>query len=127
MSHNVPPFPASRPRRLRATPQLRAMVRETHLRVEDLIYPMFIAEGSGVRNPVASMPEVFQLSIDEALKELEEVTALGIPCIDLFGVPQEKDLEGKLALDDDGLIQRAVRAIKERFPQLVVMTDVCLC
>ncbi|MEE8396959.1 MAG: porphobilinogen synthase [bacterium] len=120
-------FPAMRPRRLRANPTLRRMVRETKVSVDDLLYPMFIADGQGVRNPVPSMPEVYQFSIDEVLKEIEEVVALGIPAIDLFGVPDEKDREGKFALDDDGLIQRAIRAIKEKFPDLVVMTDVCLC
>ena len=120
-------FPATRPRRLRGSPALRRMVRETHLRVDDLIYPLFIADGQGVRNPVSSMPEVFQLSIDEALKELEEVVALGIPAIDLFGVPDKKDLKGKYATDDGGLIQQAVRAFKDKFPGLLVMTDVCLC
>jgi len=103
------------------------MVRETQLSVDDFIYPMFITEGEGVRNPVSSMPEVFQLSIDEALKEIEEVAALGIPMIDLFGIPRTKDLAGKHAIDEDGLIPQAVRAIKERFPELLVMTDVCLC
>lgn len=120
-------FPATRPRRLRANATLRRMVRETHVTVDDLLYPMFITDGSGVRNPVSSMPEVFQLSIDEALKEIEEVAALGIPAIDLFGVPEQKDLEGRHALDDNGLIQRAVKAIKDKFPDLVVMTDVCFC
>jgi porphobilinogen synthase len=127
MSDALTRFPAVRPRRLRATPALRRMVRETHLRVDDLIYPLFVADGKGVRSEVPSMPEVFQLSIDEVLKELEEVTALGIPAIDLFGVPQRKDLKGAHAVDDNGLIQTCIRAIKERFPELVVMTDVCLC
>ncbi|MBI3993828.1 MAG: porphobilinogen synthase [Candidatus Lambdaproteobacteria bacterium] len=120
-------FPNSRPRRLRRTPGLRRMVRETKLSVDDFIYPMFITEGEGVRNPVPSMPEVHQLSIDEALKDIEEVVALGIPAIDLFGVPHEKDLLGRHAEAGDGLIQRAVRAFKAHFPDLVVMTDVCLC
>lgn len=120
-------FPIVRPRRLRASPALRRMVRESHLRVDDLIYPLFVTAGEGVRNPVASMPEVYQFSVDEVLNELEEVTELGIPAIDLFGVPLEKDLEGRHAVADDGLIQRAVKAIKEKFPELVVMTDVCLC
>jgi porphobilinogen synthase len=103
------------------------MVRETQLSVNDFIYPMFITEGTGVRKEVSSMPEVFQLSIDEALKELEEVAALGIPMIDLFGVPRKKDLTGEQAAREDGLIPQAVRAIKQRFPDLMVMTDVCLC
>jgi porphobilinogen synthase len=103
------------------------MVRETRLSVDDFIYPMFITEGKGVRKPVSSMPEVFQLSVDEALKELEEVVALGIPMIDLFGVPRKKDLSGEQATLPDGLIPQAVRAFKQRFPELLVMTDVCLC
>jgi porphobilinogen synthase len=103
------------------------MVRETRLSVNDLIYPMFITEGTAVRKEVSSMPEVFQLSIDEALKELEEVVALGIPMIDLFGVPRKKDLTGEQAMREDGLIPQAVRAFKQRFPDLMVMTDVCLC
>jgi porphobilinogen synthase len=120
-------FPQTRPRRLRRNPALRRMVRETQLAVDDFIYPMFITEGRGIRNAVSSMPEVFQLSIDEALKELEEVVALGIPMIDLFGVPRKKDLTGEQAMAEDGLIPQAVRAIKQRFPDLLVMTDVCLC
>ena len=120
-------FPSARPRRLRGSPALRRMVRETQLRVDDLIYPLFVAEGKGVRAEVSSMPEVYQLSIDEVLKELEEVTALGIPAIDLFGVPKEKDLAGRHAVDDNGLIQNCIRAITDKFPELLVMTDVCLC
>ena len=120
-------FPAVRARRLRENPTIRRMVRETHLHVDDLLYPMFIADGKGVRNPVSSMPEVSQLSIDEALKDIEEIVALGIPAIDLFGVPDKKDLTGKYAVAKDGLIQDAIKAIKDKFPDLVVMTDVCLC
>ena len=120
-------FPAVRPRRLRGSAALRRMVRETHLRVDDLIYPLFVAEGHGVRKEVPSMPEVFQLSIDEVVKELKEVVSLGIPAIDLFGVPREKDLAGRHAVDEHGLIQTCIRAIKDAYPELVVMTDVCLC
>ena len=120
-------FPAVRARRLRENPTIRRMVRETQLHVDDLLYPMFIADGKGVRNPVSSMPEVSQLSIDEALKDIEEIVALGIPAIDLFGVPDKKDLTGKYAVAKDGLIQDAIKAIKDKFPDLVVMTDVCLC
>ena len=127
MGNGQTQFPTVRPRRLRASPALRRMVRESQLHVDDLIYPLFVTAGEGVRNPVASMPEVYQFSVDEVLIELEEVTELGIPAIDLFGVPLEKDLEGRHAVADDGLIQRAVKAIKEKFPELVVMTDVCLC
>ena len=121
------PFPTVRPRRLRRTPALRNMLRETSLAVSDLIYPMFIVPGQGRRQPVSSMPEVFQLSVDEAVKDLADLVALGIPAIDLFGVPDEKDLAGKGALDPDGLIQTAIRAIKDRYPDLMVMTDICLC
>lgn len=120
-------FPAVRPRRLRATPTLRRMVRETALSPDDFIYPLFITEGERIRHPVASMPEVYQLSIDEAVKELAEVVDLGIPAVDLFGVPDEKDLAGRHATDDNGLIQRCIRAMKAQYPDVVVMTDVCLC
>jgi porphobilinogen synthase len=121
------PFPAERPRRLRATPALRRMVRETSLSPSDFIYPLFITEGERIRHPVSSMPEVYQLSIDEAVKELAEVVDLGIPAVDLFGVPRQKDREGRHAVADDGLIQRCIRAMKQKYPELVVMTDVCLC
>ena len=121
------PYPAVRLRRLRSNPTLRRMVRETRLSVDNLLYPLFITDGKGVKNPVSSMPEVFQFSIDEALREIEEVQSLGIPAINLFGVPDKKDLAGKFAVAGDGLIQQAVRAIKDKFPELMVMTDVCLC
>ncbi|MCH8843764.1 MAG: porphobilinogen synthase [SAR324 cluster bacterium] len=120
-------FPQTRPRRLRRHPALRRMVRETSLATDDFVYPMFITDGTGIRNPVSSMPEVFQFSIDQALIEIDEVAALGIPMIDLFGVPREKDLTGEIATAEDNLIARAVTAIKKRFPELLVMTDVCLC
>lgn len=120
-------YPATRARRLRATPALRRMVRETQLSVSDLIYPMFVTDGEGVRNPISSMPEQFQLSVDELVKELAEVVELGIPCVDLFGVPRQKDEAGRHAVDPAGLIPRAIRAIKDAYPDLVVMTDVCLC
>ena len=120
-------YPSVRPRRTRGSPALRRMVRETRLSVDNLIYPLFVAEGKGVRKPVSSMPEVFQLSIDELVKEAVEVAALGIPAIDLFGVPAEKDLDGQHAVDENGLIQRAIMAIKDKVPDLLVMTDVCLC
>ncbi len=121
------PFPQERPRRLRANPALRRMVRETQLAVDGFIYPLFITEGRGVRNAVSSMPEVFQLSIDEAVKEIGEVVELGIPAIDLFGVPRSKDLKGVHALAKNGLIPQAIKAIKDKYPDLIVMTDVCLC
>src|SRR5271169_445162 len=113
------PFPQERPRRLRANAALRRMVRETQVAVDDFIYPMFITEGRGVRKAVSSMPEVFQLSIDEAVKELSEVVELGIPAIDLFGIPRSKDLKGKHAISKRGLIPDAIKAIKDAYPDLI--------
>lgn len=120
-------FPAYRPRRLRRTENLRRMVRETRLSVDDFIYPLFAAPGKGVKNPVPSMPGVFQMSVDQLLEEVESVSALRIPAILLFGLPREKDEQGSEAHASDGVVQVAVRAIKDRFPDLVVVTDVCLC
>ena len=116
-----------RPRRIRQNPVIRNLVRENHVRVDDFIYPMFIVEGEGVRNPIVSMPGIFQLSIDEALKEIKEITALGILAINLFGVPSQKDDQGTYAYDKEGLIQVAIRKIKDQFPDVMIMTDVCLC
>ena len=121
------PFPQERPRRLRATAALRRMVRETQVTADDFIYPMFVTEGRGVRKAVSSMPEVFQLSVDELVKEVAEVVELGIPAIDLFGVPRAKDLKGKHAIAKRGLIPDAIKAVKDAYPDLIVMTDVCLC
>ncbi|MFP4380004.1 MAG: porphobilinogen synthase [Candidatus Sumerlaeia bacterium] len=120
-------FPANRMRRLRRTKTLRSMVRETHLRVEDLIYPLFVREGKGIRNEIASMPGQYQLSIDELLKECEGACKLGIPAIILFGIPDKKDPEGEGAYDENGITQRAFRAVKKEFPDLVCIADVCLC
>ena len=103
------------------------MVRETHLGVEDFIYPLFVVEGEGVKNEVASMPGVFQMSLDNILKECAEVEKLGIKSIILFGIPSVKDSVGSDALNDEGLIARSVRAIKKEFPNLVVVTDLCFC
>jgi porphobilinogen synthase len=103
------------------------MVRETQVDAGDFIYPMFVTEGRGVRKAVSSMPEVFQLSVDELVKEAAEVVELGIPAVDLFGVPRTKDLKGKHAVAKRGLIPDAIKAIKDAHPDLVVMTDVCLC
>jgi porphobilinogen synthase len=103
------------------------MVRETQVDAGDFIYPMFVTEGRSVRKAVSSMPEVFQLSVDELVKEAAEVVELGIPAIDLFGVPRTKDLKGKHAVAKRGLIPDAIKAIKDAHPDLVVMTDVCLC
>jgi porphobilinogen synthase len=103
------------------------MVRETILRVDDLIYPLFTVHGRGVREPIASMPGQFRLSIDELLKECKDAASMGIPAVLLFGLPAEKDPRGSEAYAEDGIIQQAVRAVKETIPDLLVVTDVCLC
>jgi porphobilinogen synthase len=105
------------------------MVRETHLSVDDLIVPLFVVPGEGVRNPVSSMPGVFQLSVDEIVKEAEEIDGLGIPAVILFGVPHDndKDPEGTEAYNPEGLVPRSIRAIKERVPDLLLWADVCMC
>jgi porphobilinogen synthase len=103
------------------------MVRETTLSVNDLIYPLFVIEGKGIRNPINSMPGNFQLSIEELVKETKEVYRLGIPAIILFGIPDKKDAMGSDAVSDDGIIQKAVRSIKEAVPEMYVITDVCFC
>ncbi len=120
-------FPEYRPRRLRRTETLRSMVRETDLSIRNLIYPLFICPGKKVRNPVSSMPGVFQLSVDEAVKEAEEVAGLGIPAIILFGLPEKKDKTGSEAWSKKGVVQKAIAAIKKAVPELVIITDVCLC
>src|SRR5499425_1888587 len=121
------PFPLYRPRRLRESPLLRKMVRETTLRREDLVYPLFTRHGRGVREPIVSMPGQFRLSVDELLKECKDAASMGIPAVLLFGLPAEKDPRGSEAYADDGVIQQAVRAVKETIPDLLVVTDVCLC
>ncbi len=116
-----------RPRRLRLNPTLRAMLRETELSPADFIYPLFVVHGTDVHDEVTSMPGVFQLSIDQLATEAESIAALGIPAVILFGVPAHKDPIGLENFADDGIVQQAIRAIKSAAPQLVVMTDVCLC
>lgn len=120
-------FPVHRPRRLRKTEILRKMVRETILSPQDFIYPMFIVHGKNVKNPISSMPECFQESIDEAIKTAKEIFSIGIPAVILFGIPEYKDDFGSSAYDEDGVIQQAVKAIKDALPDLTVITDVCLC
>jgi len=120
-------FPDYRPRRLRQNEALRRMIRETSLSVNDLILPLFVIDGQDVKNPILSMPGHFQLSIDNFLKTAEDVYELGIPAIVLFGIPENKDALGTHAYADDGIVQRATRAVKEKLPDLVVITDVCLC
>jgi porphobilinogen synthase len=122
-----PGFPTTRLRRLRKTPALREMFRETVLRPSDFIYPLFIVEGANVRNEISSMPGQAQLSVDNALQECEELQNLGVRSVILFGIPDAKDEVGSGAYADDGIIQKATRAIKAAFPEMVVVTDVCLC
>lgn len=114
-------------RRLRMTETLRSMVRETELSPNDFIYPLFVVLGKGFRKEVKSMPGVFQLSIDEVVKECREAWSLGILSVILFGIPEHKDEVGSEAYDPDGIVQRAVRAIKKEVPEIAVITDVCLC
>ncbi|WP_075620151.1 porphobilinogen synthase [Paenisporosarcina indica] len=117
----------NRHRRLRTSDTLRAMVRETYLHTNDLIYPIFVAEGENIKNPIASMPGVFQFSLDHLGAEVDEVVSLGIPSIILFGIPLEKDAEGTQAFHDHGIVQEAIRFVKERHPDLMVIADTCLC
>lgn len=116
-----------RPRRLRTSAGMRSMVRETSIAVNDLIYPMFIVEGQGVRKEIPSMPGIYHLSMDSFLRELEEVQRHGIPGVLLFGVPNIKDEAGSGAYDSNGLIRRALRAAKQNSSQLLLIADVCLC
>jgi len=120
-------FPATRMRRLRSTETLRSLVRETRLTPESLVYPMFICPGSGVRKEVGSMPGVCNLSVDEAVKEARQTHALGVPAVILFGLPEKKDELATGAWADDGIVQRATRAIKSEMRDLLVIGDVCLC
>jgi porphobilinogen synthase len=120
-------YPSYRMRRLRRTPTIRRMLRETTLSVDDLIYPLFVIAGENVKNPIGSMPGCFQLSIGNLLPEVREVAGLGIPAVLLFGIPAHKDPAATTAYDPEGVVQLAVRAIKDEFPELLVITDVCLC
>lgn len=117
---------AVRPRRLRASPGIRAMVRETELNARDFIYPLFVRHGAG-RTEIRSMPGICQLSVDEAVREAESVFSLGIPSVILFGIPAEKDPLGLENFADNGIVQQAIKAIKRHIPEMVVVTDVCLC
>src|ERR687891_118101 len=120
-------FPATRLRRLRRTRPLRDLVRETELTPEHLVQPLFVTAGEGVRQPVEEMPGVERLSISEAVAEVTEIAAAGVRAVLLFGIPASKDEVGSEAYDDEGVIQMAVRALKEAHPEIVVITDVCLC
>jgi len=120
-------FPAVRPRRLRHTPTLRRMVRETQLTVDDLIYPLFIQHGNDVHLPIDSMPGQFRYSVDRVADMARQVAELGIPSVLLFGIPETKDPVGVENFNSEGIIAQAIRAIKEAVPELAVITDVCLC
>jgi porphobilinogen synthase len=120
-------FPIHRPRRLRRTEALRRMVRETSLSPSDFVYPLFVMEGKAERRPIASMPGIFNLSVEGAVAEAKVAKGLGIPALILFGLPDKKDAEGTQAYATDGIVQRALRAVKEAVPELQLIADVCLC
>jgi porphobilinogen synthase len=120
-------FPIQRMRRLRTSENLRSMVRETQLNVKDFIYPLFVTFGKDKQNPISSMPGVFQLSVDRLQAEAEEINALGIPAVLLFGIPESKDSRASGAYAEHGVVQEATRVIKTVCPELLVITDVCLC
>ena len=117
----------NRTRRLRKNDAIRSLVRETKLSLDDLIYPLFIVEGSEIKNEISSMKDVFHFSVDMVIKEVEELISLGIKSIILFGVPDEKDEKGSEAYSEDGIIQRAIREIKNIHPQMYIVTDICMC
>ncbi|HET7319941.1 MAG TPA: porphobilinogen synthase [Nitrospirota bacterium] len=119
--------PLYRPRRLRSNENIRRMVRETKLSPDDFIYPLFVTHGKGVRKEIGAMPGNFQQSIDNIVKDCEEVKGLGIPAVILFGIPEHKDEVGSEAYSDEGIVQHAIKAIKHKLPELIVITDVCLC
>jgi porphobilinogen synthase len=121
------PYPVYRPRRLRESPLVRKLVRETALSADHLMYPLFVVHGRGVRDPIASMPGQYRVSVDELLRECKDAAAMGIPAVLLFGLPQDKDPRGTEAYAEDGIVQQAIRAVKETIPDLLVVTDVCLC
>ena len=123
----MPSFPEYRPRRLRRTEALRRLVQETRLAPAQLVLPLFVRSGSKIRNPVGSMPGVSQLSVDEMLRDCDEASKRGVGGVILFGLPDTKDATGSSAWDEKGPVPTAVRALKQKFPQLVVITDVCMC
>ena len=121
------PFPIHRPRRLRRTPAIRSLVRETQLQPSNFIFPLFVVEGEGIRKEIGAMPGNFQMSIDETVRECALIHSLGIGGVILFGIPRHKDETATGAYDDEGIVQRAARAIKREVPGLLVVTDVCNC
>ena len=120
-------FPATRLRRLRRTSSLRGLVRESHLSPQDLIQPLFVTTGSGLKEEIEAMPDIYRYSISELVDHAGSIQAAGVPAVILFGVPSEKDEVGSGAYDDEGIVQMAIRALKEAHPDLLVITDVCLC
>ncbi len=124
---NLPSFPISRPRRLRSSENLRAMVRETELRPTDFIYPLFVRHGKDIQKEISSMPGNYQWSVDKLAREARDIADLGIPAVILFGIPAEKDPVGVENFAPDGIVQQAIQEIKAAVPELVVITDVCLC
>ncbi|MBA3428875.1 MAG: porphobilinogen synthase, partial [Actinobacteria bacterium] len=120
-------FPATRLRRLRRTDGLRGLVRETRLDLDAFVMPLFACPGEGVVRPLEGLPGIAQRSVDELVREAGELAALGVQALLLFGIPEEKDVEGSGAWEDDGIVQRALRALRSEHPQLVLVTDVCLC
>ena len=120
-------FPDYRPRRLRQNENFRRMIRETTLSVDNLIYPLFAVPGTKVKKPIDSMPGIFQMSVDHLVRETQRVKALGIPAVLLFGIPDKKDEIASGAMAKDGIVQQAIRGIKEKVPDILVITDVCLC
>jgi porphobilinogen synthase len=120
-------FPEYRPRRMRQNPQIRRMVRETHLSVDDLILPVFAVNGQDIKNPIPSMPGHFQLSVDHLIKVAQDAKKIGIPAIIVFGIPDNKDALGTQAYAKNGVVQKAVKEIKNKVSDLLVITDVCLC
>jgi len=123
----MPSFPSYRPRRLRRTEALRSLVRETVLVPSQLVLPLFVRPGKGVRVPVSSMTGVSQTSVDELVRDATAAAEVGVGGVLLFGIPDQKDEEGSSAWDEQGPVQQAVRALKRELPQLVVITDVCMC
>ncbi|MEN8245965.1 MAG: porphobilinogen synthase [Thermodesulfobacteriota bacterium] len=120
-------FPDYRGRRMRQSKAFRRMVRETKLSIDDLILPLFVVDGKGVKNPIPSMPGQFQMSIDNLVKECQTAFEMGIPAIILFGLPDKKDALGTRAYAKDGIVQRAIKSVKDKLPEMAVITDVCLC
>ncbi len=120
-------FPVYRPRRLRKNEIFRRMIRETHLSPDDLILPLFVRPGKGIKQPIASMPGHFQFSVDVLIDEVKEAKSLGIPGIILFGIPEKKDEKGSEGYSDNGIVQKSIRALKDQIEGILIITDVCLC